>query len=65
LEWPAEQLDPPPLLNGDDLRQLGIPGGPDLGRLLKKIRQAQLNGELRTREEAEETVKKSLKTVDP
>lgn len=65
LEWPAEQLDPPPLLNGDDLRQLGIPGGPELGRLLKKIRQAQLNGELRTREEAEKTAEKSLKTVDP
>lgn len=65
LEWPAEQLDPPPLLNGDDLRQLGIPGGPQLGRLLKKIRQAQLDGELKTREEAEKTVEKSLKTVDP
>ncbi|MDG2222477.1 MAG: CCA tRNA nucleotidyltransferase [Rubripirellula sp.] len=65
LGWPTERLDPPPLLNGDDLRQLGIPGGPELGRLLKRTREAQLNRELQTREEAEKTIEKWRKTVDP
>lgn len=58
LTWPADRLDPPPLLNGDDLRQLGIPAGPDLGKLLRHIRNAQLNGELADRGEAEKLLEK-------
>ena len=42
----------PPLLRGDDLLALGLPPGPALGRLLTELRDRQLEGELRTREEA-------------
>lgn len=41
-----------PLLRGDDLLALGIAPGPSLGALLAGLREAQLAGELTTREEA-------------
>ena len=52
LAWPAEKLDPPMLLTGDDLRQLGVPEGPQYGPILKSIRNAQLDGKISSREEA-------------
>lgn len=54
LAWPPKELNPPPLLSGDDLRELGVPTGPDFGRILNRIRDAQLDGEIQTRTEAEE-----------
>jgi tRNA nucleotidyltransferase/poly(A) polymerase len=44
LALPREVLDPPPLLTGDDLKQAGIPPGPEFKRLLEAIRDAQLEG---------------------
>ncbi|MCG8649038.1 MAG: CCA tRNA nucleotidyltransferase [Pirellulales bacterium] len=52
LRWPAEKLDPPPLLTGDDLRELGVPAGPAYRKILKAIRDGQLDGKIRSREEA-------------
>jgi tRNA nucleotidyltransferase/poly(A) polymerase len=52
LLLPREQLDPPPLVDGTDLLQAGIPAGPELGRLLTSIRDGQLTGVIRTREAA-------------
>lgn len=44
---------PPPLVNGNDLMtELGLPEGPEVGRLLEAIREAQAAGEVTTREEA-------------
>ena len=40
---PAEQLSPPPLIDGAVLLQLGIPAGPQLGQLLATIRREQLD----------------------
>lgn len=48
---PADELNPPPLIDGQDLIGLGIPPGPVFAVLLQKARDAQLDGELRTREE--------------
>ena len=48
----AEQLRPPPLLRGKDLLALGIPPGPRIGRLLREVEALQLEGRLKTREEA-------------
>ena len=43
----------PPLANGNDLmRELGIPPGPQLGRLLAAIGEAQADGTISTRDEA-------------
>lgn len=52
LRWPAEKLDPPSLLTGDDLREEGIPAGPVYRSILQTIRDAQLNGTITSREEA-------------
>lgn len=46
-------LDPPRLLTGDDVgRLLGIEPGPEVGRVLAALRRAQVEGRVRTREEA-------------
>ncbi len=52
LAWPQEELNPPPLLSGDDLRELGIPSGPEYSKILQAARQDQLDGKTRTRAEA-------------
>ncbi len=51
-ETPAEVLNPPPLLTGDDLIALGWPQGPLFKVVLDAVRAAQLDGTIRTREEA-------------
>ena len=52
LELPAEQLNPPPLLTGDDLREAGIPTGPAYREILQTVRDKQLDGEIATPAEA-------------
>jgi poly(A) polymerase len=48
-----ERVDPPPLLDGNDLRrELGLQPGPRIGMLLEAVREAQVSGEVGTREEA-------------
>jgi poly(A) polymerase len=58
LAWPAERLNPAPLVNGHDLQRAGVPAGPELGRWLDEIRDAQLEGLLSTAEEAVAWVRK-------
>ena len=48
----AGELNPPPLLTGNDLLALGLPQGPMYKRLLQRVRDAQLDVEITTREEA-------------
>lgn len=45
-----------PLLNGDDLKGMGIPAGPKLGAILKALHKAKLNGKVRTRRDEEKLV---------
>jgi hypothetical protein len=52
LTWPAAELDPPPLLTGDDLLRHGVPAGPLYRRLLSRLRDAQLDGQVTNRDEA-------------
>jgi len=50
-------LDPPRLLTGEEVqRMLGIPPGPAVGRALAEVKKAQVEGRVRTREEAEAVV---------
>lgn len=56
LAWPREKLDPPPLLDGQDLIKLGIAPGPRFKSLLRTIRDRQLDGELGTVAEAKQFV---------
>jgi len=48
----AGELDPPPLLTGDDLKALGLPPGPLFKRVLDAVRERQLDGGLATRQSA-------------
>ena len=48
----AEGVAPEPLVTGDDLIQLGLEPGPDFRRLLDGVYDAQLEGEVTTRDEA-------------
>jgi tRNA nucleotidyltransferase/poly(A) polymerase len=59
LSQPREILDPPPLLTGDDLRKLGLRPGPKFKLILQAVRDAQLDGEMQTKEKAIELAMKS------
>jgi len=52
LALPADVLNPPPLITGDDLKQLGIPPGPAYRELLEAVRDAQLENRIATRADA-------------
>ena len=53
----AQALLPPPLINGNDLKTLGLRPGPLFAELLEATREEQLEGHLSTREAALEWVK--------
>ncbi len=46
LSLPPDELNPHPLLTGDDLVQLGIPTGAVYSTILTSVRDAQLSGEI-------------------
>lgn len=52
LALPPDQLNPPPLITGDDLRRLGIPTGPAYRRILDAVRDAQLDQRIHAADEA-------------
>jgi poly(A) polymerase len=56
-EFANEPIIPPPLVRGDDLIALGLKPGPRLGEILEAVETQQLEGKLRTREEALDWVK--------
>ena len=56
-EFAAEPLIPPPLITGEDLKSLGLRPGPKFKEILDAVVTRQLEGTLRTREEAIEWVK--------
>lgn len=47
-----DDLDPPPLLTGKDLKELGHTPGPHFSSVLKQLRVLQLNGEMKDRQSA-------------
>ncbi len=54
--WSRAELDPPPLLTGDDLIQAGHKPGPNFKKLLDAVREAQLDGAIHKKEEAWDVV---------
>jgi poly(A) polymerase len=56
-EFANEPIIPPPLVRGDDLIALGLKPGPKFGEILEAVETRQLEGSLRTREEALDWVK--------
>ena len=45
LAWPADRLNPPPLIDGNDLQALGHTPGPAFRTILDRVRDAQLEGQ--------------------
>ena len=52
LALPTEILNPPPILTGDDLKEHGIPPGKVYRLILENLRDAQLNQEISTKDDA-------------
>ena len=51
-EFKEEEIHPEPLLRGRDLLALGFSPGPAFSDILKQVEEAQLGGELNSREQA-------------
>jgi putative nucleotidyltransferase with HDIG domain len=61
-----QQIAPTLLVNGNDLMQeLAIAPSPEIGRLLRKIAEAQAVGEITTREQALDYARRELQTPTP
>lgn len=58
LELPAELLNPPHLISGEDLKLLGLTPGPNFKIILDRVRTAQLESLINTTEEALNLAKK-------
>jgi hypothetical protein len=52
LARPPAELDPPPLVTGDDLLAQGVPSGPRYAQLLRQLRAAQLDGQIYAKQDA-------------
>jgi poly(A) polymerase len=66
LELSKEEgiVHPPPLIRGDDVMALGYQPGPTVGRILNLIRQRQVEGQIKTREEALRVLRERFR-IDP
>src|SRR5262249_7970613 len=60
-EWPPAELNPPPLITGQDLIDLGLKPGPLFKKILDAVREAQLEGTVTTKEQAMELVQLLLR----
>ena len=53
LLYPRKEVIPPLVINGNDvMKALKIPPGPEIGKILEKIREEQAAGKIKSREEA-------------
>lgn len=59
-ETPPEEVRPAALLNGNDLKDLGFRPGPLFKEMLGAVEEAQLNGKIRTREDALRLIQESF-----
>jgi tRNA nucleotidyltransferase/poly(A) polymerase len=60
VETPAEQVHPQRVLTGNDLSQMGYIPGPLFSEILRGVEDAQLEGQIATKEEAEDFVRKKF-----
>ena len=62
-ETPPERIHPPRLLTGDDLSAMGYRPGPVFSDILRSLEDAQLEGEIETREQAREYVRSKFGAI--
>jgi putative nucleotidyltransferase with HDIG domain len=60
-ETPPQQVRPERLLTGDDLLEMGYHPGPLFAEILRKLEDAQLEGQIQSKEEAREYVLESFR----
>jgi poly(A) polymerase len=60
-DTPPDELNPPPLVTGEDLIAMGLKPGRLFKRLLEAVREAQLEGRVKTKEEALKLVEELLR----
>lgn len=73
MEWFLERVraldvaerPPEPLLRGRDVLALGVPPGPEIGRILRAVYERQLDGAVTTPEEAREEARRILGRDSP
>jgi len=58
---PRKRVSPPPLVTGDDLIRMNLPEGPRLGRILRRVYDAQLNEQITTRRQGISLARKLIK----
>jgi poly(A) polymerase len=63
-EWQPADLNPPPLVTGHDLAEIGLAPGPVFKRLLDAVREAQLEGTIATHTDALELVRRLLESTE-
>jgi poly(A) polymerase len=63
-EWTSEDLNPHVLVTGHDLIHLGVLPGPLYKRLLDAVREAQLDGTIKTRQEALELLHRLINEAE-
>ncbi len=59
-ETPPEQVSPPRFVTGDDLLEMGLPPGPRYREILQAVEDAQLDGRVKSREEALSLVRNEI-----
>jgi poly(A) polymerase len=62
-ETPPERIHPPRLLTGDDLSAMGYRPGPAFSNILRSLEDAQLEGEIETRDQARDYVRSKFGAV--
>ena len=61
-QYLSDLRDMRPDLDGNDLVDMGVPHGPEVGRILRRLRAAKLDGLVRTRDDEREMVMRFLRT---
>jgi poly(A) polymerase len=59
--WTMAELDPPPLITGEDLKRMGLTPGPLFKEILDRVREAQLDELIGSREAAIKLVEQILR----
>ena len=62
-ELEVAERPPAPLLKGGQVVALGVPPGPEVGRIVRVVYERQLDGAVRTVEEAEEEARRLVTEV--
>ena len=62
---PPEEVRPTKLVTGQDVLRLGVEPGPVVGEVLSAVEEAQLNGEVSTREDAMAYVADRVRRIVP